>query len=934
MGDVRIGGRPGRLPRVELQQTLGGRYKLLSELGSGGMAVVWRARDEVLGRPVAVKVLAGRFAGDPHSRARIRDEARAAATLSHPNIAQVYDYGESTEGGTPLPYVVMELVNGPTLQQRVARSPLPPRTVFRICGEVAAALAAAHADGLVHRDIKMANIMVTASGAKVVDFGIAAAIGPASPEDMVVGTPAYLAPERLMGAAVEPASDVYALGVLLYRLLAHHAPWSVETTTQMLNAHIYIEPEPLPQLPGVPPAIIELVARCLRKTPGARPSATEVSAMLGDAAEAAILQTPDPVRPPSAPSHPRIPRPADGDFDELTPAPARRGPGPARARSGFEAAAGAGRAASLGPAGSAQAGSLGSAVFDQAESLDAGRAGAPGPGRGASAASAPAWAAPAADAAASPGPAAGSGSGLGGSGSASSGLGGSGPAGSGLGGSGSGGSGSGGSDLAGSGSGLAGSGSGLAGSGSGLAGSGSGLAESGSGPAGSGSGVGGAGSRRAAKARRGAAGGSEAGPEAGAGNGLEAGAGPPANAAHQAGAGRIGNAAPAAGGLGRDESRSATEAKHDESVRAAEAGHGKRRGRRDRNRLDGGAEPGASEPRAAKDRGESRHEPGPNASSHAASAGPNASSHAASAGLSASSHAASAGPSAHNFAAEAGLSVGSHAAGAEPSAGSHAAGAELGAGRRLDGVGLGEGGDGLGARAGGVGGTRLAPLVGDGGDEGSGSRGKSAVGAGRGGAVGDGSAPVRHGKRKALLAGGGVAAALIVVLVLWGFAGGGGKEDAVQGAVESVESVAPTPGSVSDAPSATGDRPGGVPAATEIGGQPPTAGSGPSTSAGSSAAASAGPVGQTPQPSSSVSAPASTAPEGTRLTSAGGVVYALCAEGKATFTWWEPAEGYAVQKVKSGPALTAEIVFRGASARYRMTVTCVAGIPTPVVLPL
>src|SRR5689334_14342201 len=225
------------------------------------MAVVWRARDEVLGRPVAVKVLAGRYAGDPQSRARIRDEARSAATLSHPNIAQVYDYGEADS----LPYVVMELVNGPTLQQRVSSGPLPPRTVFRICGEVAAALAAAHEDGLAHRDIKMANIMVTPSGVKVVDFGIAAAVGPASPEDRLVGTPAYLAPERLTGDAVEPASDVYALGVLLYRLLAHESPWSVESTTQMLEAHVYVEPAPLPQLPGVPAAVAEMIDRCLRK---------------------------------------------------------------------------------------------------------------------------------------------------------------------------------------------------------------------------------------------------------------------------------------------------------------------------------------------------------------------------------------------------------------------------------------------------------------------------------------------------------------------------------------------------------------------------------------------------------------------------------------------------------------------------------------------
>ncbi len=246
------------------------------------MAVVWRARDEVLGRPVAVKVLAGRYAGDPQSRARIRDEARAAANLSHPNIAQVYDFGEADNR----PYVVMELINGPTLQQRVASAPLPPRTVFRICGEVAAGLAAAHAEGLVHRDIKMANIMVTPAGAKVVDFGIAAVAGPAAPEEMLVGTPAYLAPERLTGDVVQPASDVYALGVLLYRLLADESPWSVESTTQMLKAHVYIEPAPLPPLPGVPAAVVTLISHCLRKDPQARPTASRVSSILADAAEA------------------------------------------------------------------------------------------------------------------------------------------------------------------------------------------------------------------------------------------------------------------------------------------------------------------------------------------------------------------------------------------------------------------------------------------------------------------------------------------------------------------------------------------------------------------------------------------------------------------------------------------------------------------------
>ena len=248
------------------------------------MAVVWKAHDEVLNRPVAIKILAGRYADDEQSRARIQAEARAAATISHPNIAQVYDYGESDDDEVPLPYVVMELINGPTLAERVVQGPVPPRAAFRIGGEVAAALAAAHAHGLVHRDIKPANVMVTPARAKVVDFGIAASAGPGRPDDELLGTPAYLAPERLLSDRIEPASDVYALGVLLYRMLANNSPWSVDTTTQMLDAHVYVEPEPLPDLAGVPSAVIDLVNRCLRKDPAERPTAAEASETLLDAA--------------------------------------------------------------------------------------------------------------------------------------------------------------------------------------------------------------------------------------------------------------------------------------------------------------------------------------------------------------------------------------------------------------------------------------------------------------------------------------------------------------------------------------------------------------------------------------------------------------------------------------------------------------------------
>ncbi|MEO3819671.1 protein kinase [Plantactinospora sp. B24E8] len=279
---------------MEAQQVLGGRYRLEEQLGQGGMAVVWRARDEVLGRSVAVKLLAGPHARDPVSRRRIRHEARAAAALSHPNIAQVYDYGESVTGLTCLPYVVMELVPGPTLEQRIAAEPVPPKLAFRICAEVAAALTAAHTQGLVHRDIKPGNVLLPPSGAKVVDFGIAAAVSPDSEAaewgDELLGTPGYLAPERITGDAVEPASDVYGVGLLLYRLLTGKLPWSTETATEMLRAHVYVAPPPLPGLPGVPARVVELCHRCLAKEPAQRPTAREVAAVLARAAGVRVVQ--------------------------------------------------------------------------------------------------------------------------------------------------------------------------------------------------------------------------------------------------------------------------------------------------------------------------------------------------------------------------------------------------------------------------------------------------------------------------------------------------------------------------------------------------------------------------------------------------------------------------------------------------------------------
>ncbi|MEV0128662.1 serine/threonine-protein kinase [Dactylosporangium sp. NPDC050688] len=268
-------------------QVLGGRYRLEEQLGSGGMAVVWSATDEVLRRPVAVKTLAPHHAAKPESLLRIRAEARTAATLSHPNVAQVHDYGEAEEAGQTVPYVVMELVPGQTLEQRMAEGPIEPRVAFRICAEVAAALTAAHAADLVHRDIKPSNVIVTETGAKVVDFGIAASVSPGSDSslpDEVLGTPSYLAPERLTDDAVEPASDVYALGVLLYKLLTRQLPWQVDNTVQLLVAHVYTEPAPLPSLTDVPDEVVDLCHRCLRKDPALRPDAPEAAAILAAAA--------------------------------------------------------------------------------------------------------------------------------------------------------------------------------------------------------------------------------------------------------------------------------------------------------------------------------------------------------------------------------------------------------------------------------------------------------------------------------------------------------------------------------------------------------------------------------------------------------------------------------------------------------------------------
>lgn len=272
-------------------QILGGRYRLDEVLGVGGMSVVWKATDEVLGRAVAVKILAGDYALDRDARAAVLAEAQAVAGLSHPDICKVFDYGESVEAnGHIVPYVVMELLSGQSLAERLEEGPLAPQEALKIAAEVAAGLAAAHAHGVVHRDVKPGNVILMSSGAKVFDFGIAAIAGApdvARPDGRILATPSYVAPERLRGGTVLPASDMFGWGVLLFRLLTGRLPWPTWTTlADRLSAAA-----PLPVIPGIPGKIGDLYLSCIADDPDDRPTAAAAAAVVR---VALTVRTPQP----------------------------------------------------------------------------------------------------------------------------------------------------------------------------------------------------------------------------------------------------------------------------------------------------------------------------------------------------------------------------------------------------------------------------------------------------------------------------------------------------------------------------------------------------------------------------------------------------------------------------------------------------------------
>ncbi|MGN9779018.1 serine/threonine-protein kinase [Micromonospora sp. H33] len=272
-------------PALHPSRLLSRRYRLIDQIGAGGMSVIWRARDEMLDRLVAVKVLVPSLAADARFRDMVREEARAAAQLVHPHVTSVHDYGETVApDGSITSFVVMELLTGEALELRLTEGPLPWAEAVEIGAQVADALAAARRLGIVHRDITPANVMMTRTGAKVLDFGIATRIGaPDEDEDGgTFGTPAYVAPERLDGAPAQPATDVYSLGVLLHEALTGRVPYPADTWEQLSAALTEGVPPTLTDVPGLPPEVARICLRCLARDPAARPTARQVATVLRD----------------------------------------------------------------------------------------------------------------------------------------------------------------------------------------------------------------------------------------------------------------------------------------------------------------------------------------------------------------------------------------------------------------------------------------------------------------------------------------------------------------------------------------------------------------------------------------------------------------------------------------------------------------------------
>jgi serine/threonine-protein kinase len=280
------------------RELLADRYHLEERIATGGMGVVWRARDHRLGRDVAVKLIRPEYADDPTFRQRLRLEARAIAAISSPHVVRIHDVCEEDDptGGCRA-FIVMELVDGEPLSRVLGNGPLAPQRTAQVIAQAASALAAAHEQQIIHRDVKPANLMLDTAGRVVVlDFGIArAADGVAlTATDLILGTARYISPEQADGRGATAASDVYSLGVVAFQCLTGEVPFDAGSDVAVALAHLR---EPIPELPShIPGRIAALVRQMLAKAPDERPAAAEV------ASEFAVLSAAvnEPVEPTAA----------------------------------------------------------------------------------------------------------------------------------------------------------------------------------------------------------------------------------------------------------------------------------------------------------------------------------------------------------------------------------------------------------------------------------------------------------------------------------------------------------------------------------------------------------------------------------------------------------------------------------------------------------
>ncbi|MDR6689611.1 serine/threonine-protein kinase [Microbacterium sp. 1154] len=263
-------------------RVLSGRYRVDDLVGRGGMASVYRGYDQTLGRTVAIKVLKADLAGDAAFRTRFRLEAQAASRMAHPTIVRVFDAGEDVETSAdgqerPVPYIVMELVHGRLLKDVIAAGPVPTDDALRYVDGILEALEYSHRAGVVHRDIKPGNVMITDSGrVKVMDFGIARAVSDSSSTvaetTAIVGTAAYFSPEQAKGESVDARADLYSTGVVLYELLTGRTPFRGETPVAVAYQHVSEAPVPPSEIvETVPRALDAIVLRALAKDPFQRP---------------------------------------------------------------------------------------------------------------------------------------------------------------------------------------------------------------------------------------------------------------------------------------------------------------------------------------------------------------------------------------------------------------------------------------------------------------------------------------------------------------------------------------------------------------------------------------------------------------------------------------------------------------------------------------